>query len=194
MSETLTLTRTWEGEGWMPSPDSSSWLHATFFAIAVWFFCITFQTFYIRSASAKSLWPFVAEQWPRSQCHVTAHLMQMLTVVDLFGCFSTSIINLAIHDDSKAYSNESRTTTERWPPYRSYDISYMTSSQVIKTFTSITLHRIKIDLWARCHFLNFLYLHQNHVTLNSTIKWCGMTPRPIQTMTEWRQQRPVSQS
>ena len=46
----------------------------------------------------------------------------MLTVVDLFSCFSTSMINLAIHDDSNAYSNESSTTAERWPPYRSYDV------------------------------------------------------------------------
>ena len=45
----------------------------------------------------------------------------MLTVVDLFSCFSTSMINLAIHDDSNGYSNEASSTTERWPPYRSYD-------------------------------------------------------------------------
>ena len=33
--------------------------------------------------------------------------MQMLTVVDLFSCFSTSVINLAIRDDSNAYGNKS---------------------------------------------------------------------------------------
>ena len=39
-----------------------------------------------------------------------------------FDCFSTSVINLAIHDDSNGYRNESSTTAERWPPYRSYDV------------------------------------------------------------------------
>ena len=46
----------------------------------------------------------------------------MLTVVDLFSCFSTSMINIAIHGNSNGYSNESSTTAERWPPYRSYDV------------------------------------------------------------------------
>ena len=50
---------------------------------------------------------------PCSQGHVTAHLMQMLTVVDLFSCFSTYMIHLAIHDDLNGYSNESSTTAER---------------------------------------------------------------------------------
>ena len=51
-----------------------------------------------------------------------AHLMQMLTGVDLFSCFSISMTNLAIHDDSNAYSNKPSSTIQRWPPYRSYDV------------------------------------------------------------------------
>ena len=57
-----------------------------------------------------------------SQGHVMAHLMQMFTFVDLFSCFSTSMMNLATRDDSNAYGNESSATAERWPPYRSYDV------------------------------------------------------------------------
>ena len=68
------------------------------------------------------LWPFVAELWPCSQGHVMAHLMQMFTVVDLFSCFSTSMTNIAIHDDSNASGNESSATAGRRPPCRSYDV------------------------------------------------------------------------
>ena len=42
-----------------------------------------------------------------------AHLMQVFTVVDIFSCFSTFLINLAIRDDSNAYGNESSTTAGR---------------------------------------------------------------------------------
>ena len=39
-----------------------------------------------------------------------------------FQFFLTSMINLAIRDGSNAYGNESSATSERWTPYRSYDI------------------------------------------------------------------------
>ena len=48
--------------------------------------------------------------------------MQMSTVVDLFSCFSPSIINLAIRDDSNAYGNESSAGAGRYAPYMPYDV------------------------------------------------------------------------
>ena len=44
------------------------------------------------------------------------------------------------------FNNESNATASRWPR-----TDYMTSSQVTKTFMSITPHRIEVELWARCH-------------------------------------------
>ena len=38
--------------------------------------------------------------------------------------------------------------------------SCMTSSQVTKTFTSITLHRIEIEPWARCHCVCLVKTHR----------------------------------
>ena len=75
----------------------------------------------LREAS-KFRWPFVDELWPCSRSRVTAHLMQVFTVVDLFSRFSTSMINLAIRDDSNASGNESSATAGRWSPYTSYDV------------------------------------------------------------------------
>ena len=48
--------------------------------------------------------------------------MQMFTFVDLFRCFSTSMINQATRDDSNSSGNESSATAGRWPPCRSYDV------------------------------------------------------------------------
>ena len=48
--------------------------------------------------------------------------MKVFTVVDLFSCFSTSMINLAIRDGSNACGNESSATAERRPSYTSCDV------------------------------------------------------------------------
>ena len=38
--------------------------------------------------------------------------------------------------------------------------SYMMSSQVMKTFMSITLYRIEIEPWARCHYVCLFKTHR----------------------------------
>ena len=114
----LTHARTW---GDALPPDSFSCMHATFFfAIDVWFFYIAYFLTFLHKACKWQL--FMTFRWLCSQGHVTAYLTQMLNAVDLFSCFSKSMINLAIHVDSNGYSNKSSTTAERWPPYRSYDV------------------------------------------------------------------------
>ena len=96
------------------------------------------------------LWPFVAELWPCSQCHVTHDLMKMFTVVDLVSCFSTSRINLSIRADWNAYDNESSAIAGLWTRSGHMTLSCMTSSQVTKTFRSVTPHRIEVEPRARC--------------------------------------------
>ena len=50
------------------------------------------------------------------------------------------------------FNNESNATASRRPRGH-ITPSYMTSSQVIETLTSITPHRIELELWAECHCL-----------------------------------------
>ena len=116
--------------------------------------------------------------------------MQVFTVVDLFNCLPTSMINLAIRDDSSAFCNESSVTAlfvcwgfrarrlkcNCWtvtPHPGHMTSSSMMSSQVTKTFRSITSHRIEVEPWTRCHcvclakthllIFNMTYLGHYHV-------------------------------
>ena len=92
MSINLTPAHTWGG-------NSIFELHATVFMIA---FCTAyFSTFLNKtSANGKFLWNLVVELWHCSQGHVMTQLMQMFPVVNISTRFFTSMINLAIHDDS----------------------------------------------------------------------------------------------
>ena len=53
------------------------------------------------------------------------------------------------------FNNESGATAGRWPR-----TDYMTSSQVTKTFMSITPHRIEVELWARCPCVCLVRAHR----------------------------------
>ena len=112
------------GGGWMAPPDSFSWLRATFLWWTSDFLHSLPSNFFIQGLQVASFYDLSLPSYGLvlSQGHVTVCLMQMVTVVDLFSCFFTSMINLAIHDNSNACSNGSSTTAEWWPPYRSYGI------------------------------------------------------------------------
>ena len=88
------------------------------------------------SASGKFLWSFVAELWPCSQGHVTAHLMQMFTLVDLFSCFSTSMISVVIRDEASAYGNEPSAMPADDPRTGHVTSSCMTLSHAMKKYVN----------------------------------------------------------
>ena len=73
--------------------------------------------------------------------------MQMFPVVNLSTSLSTSMINLAIRDDS-CNSAMNQVELLAGDPGTGYIMSsYTTSSQVTKTFPSITSQRIEIEPW-----------------------------------------------
>ena len=67
------------------------------------------------------LWPLAIELRPCSQGHVTTQLMQMFLVVNYSSCFSTSMMTLAIRDDSNAITQWIRCNGRPVTPYTSYD-------------------------------------------------------------------------